>query len=152
MRQATDRLVRARRLERRRGSGTFVTPPPPQVDLFTLAGTMASFQKGGIDVETELLQRPKRQRVEADRNGHPFAGREVYFMARLSRVADRPVLLEEIWLDPAWFPGLGRLGLAGRSLSQLVEAHYGLRAVAADQTFQVAALDPRRAGQLGPRG
>ena len=34
VRQATDQLIQKRRLERRRGSGTFVTEPPAEVDLF----------------------------------------------------------------------------------------------------------------------
>ena len=63
VRQATDLLIRRRRLERRRGSGTFVVEPPEQVDLFSLAGTMASFQRGGVDVRRALLKRPRIVRV-----------------------------------------------------------------------------------------
>ena len=46
-RQATDLLVRKGILIRKRGSGTFVQTKKPEVDLFTLAGTIASFEKGG---------------------------------------------------------------------------------------------------------
>ena len=47
-RQATDYLVRKRLLVRRRGSGTYVVQAPEEIDLFSLAGTMASFEKRGI--------------------------------------------------------------------------------------------------------
>lgn len=156
VRQATDQLIRKRCLERRRGSGTFVTQPPEQVDLLTLAGTMASFRKGGIPAKTTLLSRPRQIRVEGDAGAgpaldveNPFLGREAYFLSRLSRVRDEPVLLEEIYLDPAHFPGLGRLPLAGRSLAELAEEHYHLRPIAADQNFRVLRPDAERAERLG---
>ena len=48
VRQATEVLVRKRVLERRRGSGTFVANAVPEVDLFSLGGTLASDPFGGI--------------------------------------------------------------------------------------------------------
>lgn len=46
-RQAIDVLVRKGYLSRRRGSGTYVCEPRQEVDLFSLDGTSASFQKKG---------------------------------------------------------------------------------------------------------
>jgi GntR family transcriptional regulator len=139
VRQATDLLIRRRRLERRRGSGTFVVDPPEQVDLLSLAGTLASFEKTGLDVRTTLLQRPRRSQVEGDPE-NPFEGRSAWFVSRLTRVDRQPVLLERLWLDVDRFPGLGRISLAGRSLSQLAEDHFHLRPESAEQNFRVAAL------------
>lgn len=152
VRQATDQLIRQRCLERRRGSGTFVTEPPEQVDLFMLAGTMASFQKGGVEVTTTLLQRPRQVLVEAEQHeqaANPFAGRTAYFLSRRSKVRKVPVLLEEIWLDPVHFPGLGRQALAGRSLAELADEQYGLRPSSADQTFRIDRPGADRARSLG---
>jgi len=151
VRQATDLLVRRRRLERRRGSGTFVVDPPEQVDLFSLAGTLASFQRGGLDLSTRLLDRVRRVRVAADAE-NPFAGREAYRVVRASRVDGEPVLLEEIHLDPVLFDGLERVSLAGRSLSALVEEQFHLRPESADQNFRIHAPDARRAKRLGLAG
>jgi GntR family transcriptional regulator len=147
VRQATDLLIRRRRLERRRGSGTFVVAPPEEVDLFSLAGTLTSFEKKGIATRSTLLQRTRRQRV-ADTPENPFARREAYFLSRLTRVAREPVLLEEIYLDPDRFPGLERISLAGRSLAQLVDEQFHLRPVTADQSFRITALDTKRAKAL----
>ncbi len=148
VRQATDRLIRMRRLERRRGSGTFVIDPPEQVDLFSLAGTMASFQRGGIDVRTRLVKRPRLVRVGSDPE-NPFANRDAYHLIRLSRLRRDPVLLEEIYLDPELFPGLETVSLAGRSLSQLVDEQFHLRPDTADQNFRIHEPDPERAKRLG---
>jgi GntR family transcriptional regulator len=45
VRQATELLVRRGMIERRRGSGTLVRPARPEVDLFTLSGTIAAFER-----------------------------------------------------------------------------------------------------------
>jgi GntR family transcriptional regulator len=157
VRQATELLIRRRRLERRRGSGTFVVEPPEQVDLFSLTGTMASFRRGGIDVRTRLLKRPRIVRVGAD-SENPFAHRDAYHLVRLSRVRREPalpdpgwdpVLLEEIYLDPAHFAGLESVSLAGRSLSQLIDEQFHLRPESANQNFRIYRPDPERAKHLG---
>ena len=118
-----------------------------QVDLFSLAGTMASFQRGGIDVRTRLLKRPRVVRVGDDAD-NPFAGRDAYHLTRLSRVGSDPVLLEEIYLDPAKFAGLEAVSLAGRLLSQLVEEQFHLRPESADQNFRIHTPDKERAKRL----
>jgi GntR family transcriptional regulator len=148
VRQATDLLVRRRRLQRRRGSGTYVAEPPERVDLFSLAGTLASFERGGVPVRSSLVQRARRVRIAPDAE-NPFSGSEAWFLSRLSRVHGEPVLLEDLYLDVDRFPGLDRHSLAGRSLSRLVEEQYHLRPESADQNFRVAAAGPRRGGLLG---
>lgn len=148
VRQATDLLVLRRCLERRRGSGTYVVEPPERVDLFSLAGTLASFERGGVPVRSCLVQRPRRLHVQPDAE-NPISGREAWFLSRLSRVEDEPVLLEDVYLDADRFPGLDRHSLAGRSLSRLVDEQYHLRPESADQTFRVARAGARRGGLLG---
>jgi GntR family transcriptional regulator len=148
VRQATELLIRKGCLERRRGSGTFVIEPPEEIDLLSLAGTLASFEEKGIAVETQLLQRPRRLPAPLETE-NPFAGRDAYFYSRLSCVDQSPVLLEEIHLDPDLFAGLGRVGLAGRSLSKVVAEHFGMRVEAADQNFRLVHLDEPRANLLG---
>lgn len=148
VRQATDLLVRRRCLERRRGSGTYVVEPPERVDLFSLAGTLASFEQGGVPVRSSLVQRPRRLHVESDAE-NPFSGREAWFVSRLSRAHGDPVLLEDLYLDIDRFPGLDRHSLAGRSLSRLVDEQYHLRPTSADQNFRVARAGTRWGELLG---
>ncbi|MCP5055988.1 MAG: GntR family transcriptional regulator [bacterium] len=147
VRQATDVLIRRHRLERRRGSGTFVVEPPEQVDLLSLAGTMASFEKTGLDARTSIVQRVRRVDV-ANAPENPFAGRKAWSLVRLSRVSGTPVLLETLWLDPERFPGLDKISLAGRSLSQLAHEQFHLTAETADQNFRVALADEGHAALL----
>ena len=151
VRQATDALIQRGLLVRRRGSGTFVRTAPAQVDLFSLAGTLVSFERGGLILNARLLGRP--QLHEVTEREHPLAGRAALRLVRISRLEGTPVLLEELDLSAQHFPGLARLPLQGRSLSELVERQYGMRPQAADQSFRVEVLDKARARLLElPRG
>ena len=147
VRQATDVLVRRRMVERRRGSGTFVIEPPERVDLLSLAGTLASFERGGVDAQVEPLGPPVREVVPVDVE-NPLSGREALRFLRLSRVDSVPVLLEEIYLDPRFFPGIQSSDLSGRSLSQWIEERYQMRPSSADQNFRVAEVGDRFASDL----
>jgi GntR family transcriptional regulator len=150
VRQATDALIQRGMLQRRRGSGTFVRSVPAQVDLFSLAGTLVSFEDRGIALSSELCGRSRKARVREP--GHPLDGRDCAHIVRLSRVDDQPVLLEEFDFDAAHFPGLGRLSLTQRSISTLILEHFALRLQSADQTFRCVQLDASRARLLGLAG
>jgi GntR family transcriptional regulator len=147
VRQATDSLIHRGVLVRRRGSGTYVRSVPAQVDLFSLAGTLVSFEARGIALDARLVG--KLQVIRVAEAGHPLAGREATRVVRLSSVDGEPVLLEVIDFDAAHFPGLGKLRLQGRSLSEVVETEYRQRPLSADQTFQVARLPRAEAALLG---
>jgi GntR family transcriptional regulator len=149
VRQATDALIQRGLLVRRRGSGTYVCNVPAQVDLFSLAGTLVSFERGGLSMTSRLVERPYTRLVEADDRDHPMAGCMAVRLSRVSRVDAKPVLLEELDFAAEHFPGLTRVPLQGRSLSDLVEQRYHMRPQAADQSFRVVALEPERARLLG---
>ena len=142
VRQAVDSLVRRGLLIRRRGSGTYVAAPPQRVDLFSLAGTSASFHDTGSTPEVGILQQPCLALVEDD-GKNPFAGNAAYEFSRVSRVAGDPVLVEEMFLSPEVFPGLETTDMTGRSLARLVEDRYGLALTGGEQHFRIAFPDER---------
>ncbi len=147
VRQATESLVRAGKLERRRGAGTFVCEPPVRVDLFSLGGTLRSFSREGIRLRTSFVKRPKRMRLPADEQS-PLAGREVYSLGRLGRVDGEPVLLETFAFDAEVFERFDKLALANRALSEVVAEHYSLAPSAAEQSFSAQAAQGELAAQL----
>ena len=144
VRQATSLLVQERVLERRRGSGTYVFETPPEVDLFSAGGTLASFEKSGVRLQTRMLGRPRRRPIPAEAD-QPFAGRSAFFVARRGSIEGVPVLLEEMYFDPDAFPDLDRFGLGARSLSELARERYLLRPLSAEQRFSLVPLDAERA-------
>ncbi len=146
-RQATEMLVRKRILVRKRGAGTFVNRGQKEVDLFSLAGTISSFHKKGIPIETHILHKTKLKPIGGD-SENPFANQEAYFLSRLSRVDGRPVLIEDIYLHPTLFVGIDRFDLAGRSLSQVVAEQYYLRPSGGKQNFRIGYLSGNKALKL----
>lgn len=149
VRQATDALIQRGVLERKRGSGTYVRQVPAQVDLFSLAGTLVSFERGGVTPRSKLLSRPTPRVIQEAQ--HPLVGRDAISVVRLSEVDRLPVLLEEIDFAAEHFPGLAKLALQGRSLSEVVELNYRMRPQYADQRFRVSQLDATRARRLAMR-
>ena len=141
VRQATELLVQRGLIERRRGSGTYVRKAEQRVDLFSLAGTLSSFQKGGIEIESKLVRKVGKRRVAKDAE-NPFSEREAFHFQRLSSVKGRAVLCEELFLDPLVFPDLPSVPLAGVSLAQVVEERYYLKPTHAEQSFRVAHAPP----------
>lgn len=146
VRQATAVLIRRGLLTRKRGSGTYVRQVPAQVDLFSLAGTLVSFDRGGIASSSKLLGSPMERLVQDET--HPLHERASAFVRRLSEVDGAPVLLEEIDFDLRYFPGLLALPLQGRSLSDVVQQQYRMRPESADQSFRVTLIDRERAALL----
>ena len=138
VRQATEVLVRQRVLERRRGAGTFVGEGVmPEVDLFSLGGTLASFRRSGIGLETCWLKKLALRSVAPDPE-NPLAGRKVYTVERLGAIARKPVIVERLYFDPDVFPGLDDAPpVAVESFSQLVAQRYRLKPRFGRQTFRV---------------
>jgi GntR family transcriptional regulator len=147
VRQAIDMLVQKGLLIRKRGSGTFVNPVKEELDLFSLAGTTSAFHKKGIAVETQTLE-PMRRRQISTIAENPFQGQWAYYCSRLSRVADKPVLIEEIYLHAEIFQGIEAFNLEGSSLSRIVEKHYYLRPVGGKQQFRIGYLKGEKADHL----
>jgi len=147
VRQALDSLVRRGVLLRRRGSGTFVAPRPEAVNLFSLAGTMASFSGAGLAPEVDILEAPRQRDVPAG-PGNPFAGGRALQLCRLSRVEGAPVLVEDMYLHPELFAGLEGEDLGGCSLSRVVLERYGLTLAGGQQRFSIAWPDQRLAELL----
>ena len=149
VRQAIDTLVRKGRLIRQRGSGTYVSEPRQEVDLFSLDGTGASFRKKGVTVATRIITPICITLVKT--NGgerNPFNGREAYFLSRLTEVDASPVLLEHIYLHDNLFKGIDRIDLEGRSLSTVADEVYYLKPDRGKQNFSIGYPDEERAGLL----
>ena len=88
---------------------------------------------------TSWVRAAARVRVCASQQ-HPLAGRDAFFLQRVSRVAEQPVLLESFWFDAEVFPRFDELTLEGKSLSEATFARYRMEATSAEQRFRVEAL------------
>lgn len=146
VRQATDMLVRQGRLERRRGSGTYVLPPTRSIDLFSLAGTSAALGESDLDAKLTLVSGPVRESINTATSDEPQA--DTFRVERCAIVEGKPVLFETLWFNADLFHGLDKLTLADQSLSALVRDRYFLEPTSADQTFYAITADAKIAAQL----
>lgn len=147
VRQAMDLLVQKKLIVRKRGAGTFVRPPAPGVDLFSLAGTSQAFSTRGIDIE-KIPVCPVSLVPVDNQPDNPFNGSSAYFLSRVIRAQGEPVLKEDIFLDKELFRGLEQMDIATGSLSRVVGDVYHLTPENGTQTFFVAIPDPDTAGLL----
>ena len=147
-RQAIDLLVRKRILSRRRGSGTYVQTTPKEVDLFSLAGTISSFHREGLTVSTHILQKTRLEPIVGGDPQNPFWGAKAYFLSRISRVEEMPVLIEDIYLHPVLFSGIDAIDMTGQSLSRIVDERYYMRPTSGKQNFRIGYLEGERASSL----
>ena len=141
VRQATDLLVRQGRLERRRGSGTYVLPPTRAIDLFSLAGTSAALNNSELNASLFVVEGPLREPATEE-----FEDR--FRVQRCASVDGTPVLIETLWFNAALFHDLDKHALADRSISALVKENYFLEPSSAEQTFYAIAADCHTAKHL----
>ena len=147
VRQAMDTLVQKGLIQRKRGAGTFVKHPAPQVDLFSLAGTSQAFLTKGIPIETKLLC-PMAQKTIPHDPENPFSNQNAFFLSRLTLTQGVPVLIEDIYLDRELFMGIDKIDLENKSLAQVVSDIYYLVPENGSQQFKVETLDSQKAGWL----
>jgi GntR family transcriptional regulator len=147
VRQAMDLLVQKKLIQRKRGAGTFVRPPAPSVDLFSLAGTSRAFLTKGIEIE-KIPVHPVSLVPVKNHPDNPFNGSSAYFLSRVIHAQKTPVLKEDIFLDKELFRGLERLDIGTKSLSCMVADLYHLVPENGTQTFFVATPDAATAQLL----
>jgi GntR family transcriptional regulator len=140
VRQATESLVRAGLLERRRGSGTYVRDAKARVELFSPLGTLRAFDDAGVAVAAETLSAPRL--VEHDVHGTAFE------FVRLVKSEEGPVVIETFWFDALVFADLPEHDLEGRSLAKFVTQVYRLELLAVHQSFRAIEADELNARRL----
>jgi GntR family transcriptional regulator len=144
VRKAIDELAAENLLVRRQGKGTFVaTHAEEHVQYRFLRLAPDSPQDAG-PVRRRFLE-CKRMRAPADvaRGLELKAGDAVVMIRRLLMFAERPVVLDEIWLPGQLFKGLTaeRLSEYQGPMYALFETEYGVRMIRAEEKLRAVAAD-----------
>jgi GntR family transcriptional regulator len=152
VRRAVDELVAARALVRRQGRGTFVPDHGPDRTAFYFFHIRPE-DGTRLLPETELLEFRASVPCPAWIAAHlgVAAKSPMIFARNLQRLGGRPVVLDDLWLPKALFPGLDRAGLAQRegTVYGLYQKRFGLSVIRTDERLRAVAAPPEVATLLG---
>ena len=150
VRRALGDLARERRLERTRGRGTFVTRPPIDLDLDGSMSFTEEVQRLGHDPATRVVaaRTLPAEAAVAEALEIPV-GASVVHLERLRMADGEPLLLEQVFLPEARFPGLLAGDLEGGSLYEMLGERYDTQVVRARESLEPISLPPREAQLLG---
>lgn len=146
VRRALDELAAAHIVERRQGSGTFVSTHAAPRQRFRFLRLAAD---DGVDEVMRELLSCRRQRASAEvaralglRTSEP-----VIEVRRLLHRRGRPVVLEELWLAERHFEGLSATVIEAHTgpLYALFEARFGVHMVRAQEQLRAVAATSEEA-------
>jgi GntR family transcriptional regulator len=144
LRAALDQLVREGWLERRPGSGTFVTEPRPTLSSFSAEmerqGRVATSRTLAFEVVTADAGLGRALGVS------PSA--EVVRAVRLRIADEHPIGIERLHLPAALVPGLEPADLERQSLYELLERRYGVAIGFARQKTEPTVTDEEESSLL----
>lgn len=135
VRHATDALIAEGLVVRRRGSGTYVLPPPV-VRFLGLTSFTQDMRDRGLAASSRMLafEVEAAEGTIAARLRVPV-GEPVYRFTRLRLGSGEPMAIETVWIRSALVPGLAPADLEG-SLYELLARRYDLVPGSADVTIE----------------
>jgi len=142
IRRAVDSLISEGLLERRHGSGTYVTPQPC-VRLLGLTSFTDDMRERGMVASSKLLafgRGPANEKLATQLQVR--ADEEVVSFTRLRLADDTPMAVETVWITARLVPGLTGDHLAG-SLYSLLAARYNIVPGAASVAIEPIVPTPR---------
>lgn len=149
IREALFQLEAEGLIYRRDRSGWYVSPPAISYDPTRWAGFMTYVSEQGRTPATETLSKEAVPALPATADIFGCAtGDPLYVIRRRRRIDDRPVLIEQITVDPGLAPGLLAHSL-DHSLTAVLREHYGVSVARNRVDMRPCALVREAAEALG---
>jgi GntR family transcriptional regulator len=147
LRRAIDILVQEEKLERRPGSGTFITYTPITHE-FRLKSFTEEMTSLGLKPSSQVLlfKYLKADLIDSSLLGVPV-GSELLKFSRLRFADGIPLGVETVFLPTAYFPDIREKDLSG-SLYKLLKERYGIRIINANTSFSASTPSHEIADQL----
>lgn len=149
VRRALDELAAEHLVERRQGSGTFVSTHAAPRQRFRFLRLVADDDAGSFTREL-LGCRRLRATAEVARALGLRTAEPVIEVRRLLHRRDRPVVLDELWLPERHFEGLNAEMIEAHpgALYALFEARFGVHMVRAEEKLRAVAASAEVAGLM----
>ena len=149
LRAALDDLVRDGYLERRHGSGTFVSEPKIAQQL-TLTSFSEDMRRRGMTAGSKTIElRETHAGAAVGRALNVSPDSRVVLIRRLRLADGEPMALETLHVPADRVPGLSRELLENASFYELLEQRYGVVIVSGIQTIEPTVTDEDESAVLG---
>lgn len=150
IRKALSELVLEGWLHRVQGRGTFVAQPKFRQTLSRLTSFTEDMRILGLTPRTKLISlRIDKASKEVAEKLAIGLGNPVIYIERLRFADDEPLALNISVLPHHFVPGIESQDLERNSLYEVLERHYGLILVRAEQTLEPTLAAPETASLLG---
>lgn len=151
VRQALAELTKRGYLQRRQGSGTYVTIPKIENNLTSFYSLSEEFKKRGLSSVSRVLefhlQIPQKDIVQ--KLGLQDKSREVYYIKRLRYADNIPVAIEVTYLPATLFRGLKEQDLEEHALYDVMREKFGVVPSTAEESIGAINLGDKEAIYLG---
>ena len=147
VRRAIDQLIQEQKLERRAGSGTFITYAPIMHE-FRLRSFTEEMTSLGLKPSSKILlfKYVKADSIKSSLLNVPIGS--VLLKCTRLRLADGVALgVETVFLPTVYFPGIKEVDLSG-SLYELLNQRYGIQIINANTSFSASIPSQEIADQL----
>lgn len=153
LRRAVDELVAEKIVQRRQGSGTYVTTHTEDHQLyyfFHIVDRHAGKEAPAHELLSFRLEKADGETASRLRIGR---GERVYRIHNVLKLAGRPVVFDEIKLPAASFPDLTKALFAARAgtIYGLYQSRYGINVVRISERLSAARASTRQAAGLNLR-
>jgi GntR family transcriptional regulator len=153
LRRAVDELVAEKIVQRRQGSGTYVTTHTEDHQLYYFFHIVG--RGGGKEPPSHKLLSFRAGKADAEAASRLgiARGERVLRIHNVLNLAGRPVLLDDITLQAARFPGLDESAFRDRegTIYGLYQASYGINVIRISERLSAAAATVQQAAALGLR-
>jgi len=150
LRRAVDELVAEKIVQRRQGSGTYVTTHTEDHQLYYFFHIVGMNSGKEPPVHDLLSFRVEKSDAETASRLQIDRGERVYRIHNVLRLAGRPVVFDEITLPAASFPDLTKTLFAARAgtIYGLYQARYGINVIRISERLSAARASARQAAGL----
>jgi GntR family transcriptional regulator len=134
---------------RQKGRGTFVTFPKVIKEISGVSGFSAEMRALGMQPGARVLAAERREAsTEVAARLAIFRGTPVFHLQRLRLADQRPVAIEESYLELARFPGILKIDFNNASLYDVLSDDYGVQLTRADDVVEAEGAGRREARLL----
>lgn len=151
VRQALAELTRRGYLQRRQGSGTYVSIPKIEHNLASFYSFSEEFRKRGLTSSSRVLEFHLQiaQKAIVRKLELQDTDREVYYIKRLRCADNMPVAIESTYLPAVMFNSLREEDLNSRALYDVMREQFGVVPSNAEEAIDAVNLGDREAFYLG---